>query len=63
MDDRMTDFLGLNRAVPNASLLNRDDPLKLGFETTSWTHLKRYVGTVDSLPAEIDGGSAHWAAR
>jgi hypothetical protein len=58
MDDRMADFLGLNRAVPNASLLKRDDESSLGFETTSWQHLNRYVGAVESAPPEIDDSSA-----
>ncbi len=54
----MTDFLGLNRAIPSAPLLNRDDPGRLGFETTSWQHLNRYVQAVEHLPAGIDGSLA-----
>jgi hypothetical protein len=48
----VADFLGVNRAVPSKSLLNRDDPAMLGFDTTSWDHLNRYVAAVEQLPAE-----------
>lgn len=54
----MTDFLGVNRAVPSRSLLNPDDPATLGFETTSWDHLNRYVAAVRQVPAEYDGAEA-----
>ncbi|HEY6431682.1 MAG TPA: hypothetical protein VIZ17_06830 [Acetobacteraceae bacterium] len=52
-----TAFLGLNRAVPSASLLSRDDPATLGFDTTSWKHLNRYVAKVEGLPTTLQGGS------
>jgi hypothetical protein len=54
----VTDSLGLNQAAPSASLLKGDDPASLGFETTSWMHLNRYVGEVEDLPAEYDGSAA-----
>jgi chaperonin cofactor prefoldin len=54
----MADFLGLNRAVPGSSLLDRDDPASLGFETTSWKHLNCYVAKVEDLPAGFDASTA-----
>ena len=57
-----TAFLGLNRAVPSASLLSRDDPATLGFDTTSWKHLNRYVAKVEALPTAFQGGSEAAAA-
>lgn len=53
----MTDFLGLNRAIPSAPLLNRDEQAGLGFETMSWNHLNRYVEAAEHLP-RVFGGSA-----
>jgi hypothetical protein len=61
MDNPMAALPGLNRAVPNASLLNRDDAASLGFETSSWQHLQRYVGAVESVPAAFDLGSTNSA--
>lgn len=57
-----TAFLGLDRAMPSGSLLSRDDPSTLGFDTTSWKHLNRYVAKVEGLPPEFQGGSEGSAA-
>lgn len=57
-----TAFLGLNRAVPSASLLSHDDRDALGFDTTSWKHLNRYVAKVEGLPTTFQGGSEASAA-
>lgn len=53
----MAEFVGVNLAVPSTAILKFDDPNKLAFDTSSWMHLKRYIGKVENLPAEFNGGS------
>jgi hypothetical protein len=54
----MSESLVYNLAVPSAALLKLDDASKLAFADSSWTHLNRYVGKVENLPAELTSGSA-----
>jgi hypothetical protein len=58
----MTGLYKLNPAVPSLSLLDRSNLSRLGFETTSWKHLNRYVGHVEHLPTVFDGPTASAAA-
>jgi hypothetical protein len=53
----MTEFFGLNLAVPSTAILKFDDNNKLAFDTNSWMHLLRYVGKVENLSVEFNGVS------
>lgn len=51
----MTEFFGLNLAVPSTAILKFDDNNKLAFDTSPWTHLLGYVGKIENLPIESNG--------
>lgn len=53
----MKESLGYNLALPSAALLDADTG-KLALETSSWIHLNRYLGTIESLPADFESGSS-----
>ena len=53
----MTELFGLNLAIPSITILKYDDPKKLAFDTSSWTHLLRYISKIENLPTEFKGGS------
>jgi hypothetical protein len=54
----MPGFLGVNRAVPNALLVNSEDPARLELASTSWRHLSRYLSLVEEAPEPHVGGTA-----
>ena len=51
----MTEFFGLNLAVPSTTILKFDDTSKLAFDTSSWMYRLRYISKVEKLPAEFSG--------